>query len=421
MLCLLPVLLVASGFLSGSETALFFLNRHQRFELSRAGSVAGKIVTQLLSETRTLLITLLLGNMVINVLYFVITTVLILRMKRHTEHGAVAVTVASIAVLVTLILCGEVMPKLLAARAAVRWSKLAAIPLMLVHRAVTPVRSLLNMLVITPLARLIAPQSATPELSAKELETLLQISQSRGVIDHGEEQLLQQVLELGQLTVRDLMTPRVDIEAFDIADDPSDLIELIRRTRLSWIPVYRDDLDHVTGIVRARHVLLHRPDSTGELAKLVQPVQFVPEQQHGDQLLLTFRRTGATFAIVVDEYGGTSGLITLEDAVEHMVGHIAGPYESQRGPMVESVGVGQWRVSAELPIHEWNDVFGQVRPSGGVSTIGGLVMAKLGRLPVEGDVTKVGNVDIRVASMHGPRMLSLELRVDTTADEGEST
>ena len=342
MLCLLPVLLGASGFISGSETALFFLNHHQRLELSRSGGLAGGIVSRLLGETRALLITLLLCNMVLNVLYFVITTVLILRLRENSTIGAVGVGAASGAALLTLIMIGEVTPKLLAARLAVPWSKLAAVPLMVVHRTVGPLRLVLSVFVITPLARLIAPRHRPPALSPDELEALLGISEAQGVIDQGEEQLLQQVLELGQLTVKHLMTPRVEIAAFDLANDPADLIDLIRRTRFSRIPVYHGDVDHVAGIVHARQALLQRPATPAALTPLVREAQFVPEQQRADRLLLTFRRTGTTFAIVVDEYGGTAGLVTLEDVVEHMVGRMPGPpgRPGRPGPPASDAALG---------------------------------------------------------------------------------
>ena len=411
MLCSLPVLLAASAFFSGSETALFFLSSHQRLELRRSGGLAGSIVWRLLAETRALLITLLLGNMSVNVLYFVITTLLLLRLKNQGGAGTAAMGVVSVAVLLILILIGEVTPKLLATRVAVTWSKLVAVPLMLVHRAVGPLRWVLNLFVITPLARLIAPRHKPAGLSSPVLEALLRISAAQGVIDRGEEQLLQQVLELGQLRVRDVMTPRVDVEAFDLANDPADLIALIRRTHLSRIPIYESDVDHIVGVARARQVLLRRPTTRAELTALIQPARFVPEQQRADRLLLTFRQTGTTFALVVDEYGGTAGLVTLEDVVEQMVGQIAGPRGVPDAPRVESVGPGRWRVGAELSVRHWSEAFGQGQPSADVSTIGGLVMARLGRLPAVNDSTRIGNVDIRVVQMQAQRIAWLELHL----------
>lgn len=411
MLLLLPVLLVMSAFFSGCETALFSLSQHQRRQITRKPSLAANALATLLAETRGLLITLLLGNMTVNVLYFVISTVALIRLREQHDLNAVWASVMSVGTLLVLILLGEVLPKLLASRAALGWSKLFALPLFGVHRVLGPVRAVLNLLVITPLARLIAPSHRPTTLSTVELEALLELSQMQGLIDTREEQLLQQVLSLSQLKVRDLMTPRVDIEAHDLADPPAALIDLIRSTRLSRIPVYRDSLDHVEGVVFARQVLLRRPTTADDLDALIRQVVFVPELQRADQLLVHFRKTGTTFAIAVDEHGGTAGLVTLEDVVEAMIGPISGPYADESAPKVEPISRGVWRIGADLPITAWEDLSRTLGPSPELKTVGGLVMAKLGRLPHVGDRTRVGNVEIEVESMEGLRVRSLIVRI----------
>lgn len=412
LLAVLPLLLISSAFFSGSETALFSLSDYQRRELARSPSLAGSIITRLLGETRPLLITLLMSNMVINVLFFVITTVLLIHVGRSDWAGPLVVATLSVVVVLALILFGEVLPKLVAARSAETVCKLAAVPLWVVHRALSPLRLAVNVMVITPLARLIAPREKPPELSSRELEVLLELSQQRGLIDVAEEQMLQQVLELGQLSVRHLMTPRVDMKAFDLGRDLHELYALVRQTRLSHIPLYQEDLDHIVGFVGARPLLLRRPTTAQELKALTQPVLFVPEQQRADRLLVELRRRGSTLAIVVDEYGGTAGLVTLEDVVEHMVGEIAGPYAARQAAQVQPLDSGRWRVSADLPIEDWRQTFGE--PGGvrtGVSTIGGLVMARLGRLPRVGDRIHVGNVEVEVMQMEKRRLELLGIRL----------
>lgn len=417
-LLLLPLLLIGSGFFSGSETALFSLSQHQRARLARDAGFVGRTITTLLAETRSLLITLLLSNMTINVLFFVISSVLLIQLQRTEWAGAVIVTVASVVPLLAIIMLGEVLPKLIAARLTMGWARFCALPLYVVHRAIAPVRIFAHVAIITPLARLIAPRQEVPALSEEELESLLTLSQRQGLLDPEEEQLLQQVLELSQLKVRDLMVPRVDMQTFDLNDDPAMLIEMGRSQRMSQVPVCEGDLDHIIGVVHMRQILLREPKSREELQKLVRQVKFVPEQQRGDQLLVEMRKTGTTFAIVVDEYGGTAGLITLEDVVEHMVGNIAGAFEPGGEPEVKYLGPNRWRASAWLSVHEWADFFGHAPTLEGiatldaVSTVGGLVMARLGRLPQTGDHVNVGNVRITVERMAERRVetVLIELR-----------
>lgn len=410
MAAALPVLLVLSGFFSGSETALFSLTRHQRAALARSPHLTAQTITSLLAHTRQLLITLLLGNMTINVLYFVISSVLLIRLGKQGTLSGPAVAVLSLAPLVAIILLGEVLPKLVAARATLAWSRFIAVPMMIVHRTMAPVRIFCSVAVVGPLARLIAPTAAPPALSHDELDSLLEQSQRKGVLDPSEQQVLEQVLELGRLKVRDLMTPRVDMLGFDLADDPAALIELIRESRVRHIPAYEGGPDHVAGILYARQVLLHRPANEQELRKLVRSVKFIPEQQRADRLLIHFRKTGQTFAIVVNEYGGTAGIITLEDVVEHLVGDIPGAADDAE-PEVEKLAPGRFRVTADLAIHDWSDLFGRnaavdaVRTTSAISTLGGLVMSRLGRVPDVGDEVTIGsNLKLRVDAMDGSRI-----------------
>ena len=417
MAAMLPVLVLGSAFASGSETALFSLTRHQRSRLSRAGTVAAGALDTLLSETRALLVTLLLLNMTINVSYFVISTVLLTRL--HDDYGVRAGVLAflSLTPLLLLIILGEVTPKMVAARNSRQWSLVVAVPLLVLHRLIGPLRSVTTSLIVTPLARLIAPPSKPPPLSAHELDALLELSRRQGGIDRSEEFMLQQVLELSQLKVKDLMTPRVDVVAADVSRPVGELLDTIRNTRHGRIPVYEGDIDHVVGVVHAREFLVSQPESTQALCGLVRQVTFVPEVQRADQLLIQFRKSGTTIAVVVDEYGGTAGVVTLQDVVEQMVGDIAAPYEPTDEPEVQPVGEGCWRVSAHLGIHEWIDSmgrlggFGEAARRAGISTVGGLVTAKLGRVARAGDRVCVGPVQIEVESVRGLRVQDVLIRV----------
>ena len=414
----LPVLLIFSGFFSGSETALFSLTRHQRARLARSPHFTGQALTSLLADTRQLLITLLLGNMTINVLYFVISSVLLIRLGDADVLAGPVVFVLSLAPLVAIILLGEVLPKLVAARATLTWSRVIALPMTIVHRGLAPVRLFCSALIIGPLARLVAPTARPPALSHDELDALLDHSRRRGVLDPGEQRVLEQVLELGRLKVRDLMVPRVDMIGFDLANHPAELVDLLREHRVRHVPAYDGGPDQVAGVLFTRQVLLKRPANAEALRKLVRPAKFVPEQQRADRLLVDFRKTGATFAIVVNEYGGTAGLITLEDVVEHLVGDIPGEADAGEAD-VERLDDGRYRVSADLAIHDWADLFGRnadvdaVRTTSAISTLGGLVMSRLGRLPEVGDGVTVGsNLRLTIEAMEGRRITSLIAELD---------
>jgi magnesium and cobalt exporter, CNNM family len=274
------------------------------------------------------------------------------------------------------------------------------------------------------LARLIAPSTRPDAITQEELASMLELSRGQGVIDPQEQRMLRQVLELGRVKVDELMTPRVDIQAVDVEAGPSDLVVFFRRTKLRHVPAYRGSLDQIEGLVSARRALLHPPKSPQEVRALIEPVLFVPQQQRADRLLAEFRNKAKTVAVVVDEYGGTAGLVTLEDVAEHLVGEIAGGYDRGDEPVVEEIQPGCWRVSAELSTRDWAEAFGKnlsadvLKTLGAVNTLGGLVMARLGRAAQMGDQATLGNLVLRVEEMDGRRIEMVTVRLTGFSGDG---
>lgn len=407
----LPLLLVGSALFSGSETALFSLSAHQRSQLTQSDRVGANAASKLLIETRALLVTLLIGNMIINVLYFTLSTVLIdhlIDKESIRTSGAAAIAMGTF---FGIIIFGEVLPKQIAAQKAYAWSGMAGVPLLTIHRAIAPLRTLAERAVIDPLARLIAPATRPPELSAGELEMMLSMSRERGIIDQDEQHLLRHVLELGTIKVRDVMVPRVDIRGHNLNAPMDDLFTLAKQTRLRHLPVYEDSLDQIRGVVITRQLLITPPKSKAELTALIKPTYFVPEVAPADQLLTTLREQAITFAIVVDEYGGTAGLVTLEDVVEHFIGDIPGAYERDGQAIVESIGKGVYRVGADLAIHDWVEWFernpAMSKTTSGAATLGGVVLSLLGKAPEQGDRVKLANMLLTVDAVEGYRITSV--------------
>ena len=411
LLIALPALLMGSALFSGSETALFSLSAHQRALLGQSRRAGALAAAALLVETRALLVTLLVGNMVINVLYFTLSTVL---MDHLLDTGVIAATGAAAIALGTffgVIIFGEVLPKQVAAQQAFAWSGLVGVPLLAIHRTIAPLRISAERLVIAPLARLIAPSTPPPELSASELEIMLSMSRQRGIIDQDEQHLLRHVLELGQIKVRDVMVPRVDIHGYNLDDPIEDLISLARETRLRHLPVFEGSLDQVRGVVLTRRLLVAKPKNAKQLDELIRPVYFVPEIAPADHLLATLREKAMTFAMVVDEYGGTAGLVTLEDVVEHFIGDIPGAYERDGQPIVEQLRDGVFRVGADLAVHDWDEWFGRnpamTKAASGAATLGGVVLGLLGKAPDAGDRATLGNMVLTVDAVEGRRITSV--------------
>jgi putative hemolysin len=406
-LILMAALLLASGWCSGTETSLFNLSKGQLYRLAH-GHSSGALAARLMTRPRKVLYTLLLGNMLVNVTFSGISATVVLDLARVTD-AAWAGALASLAALLALILFGEVTPKMLAYASHERWAVLAAPPLAVIQKMLAPALWLLEKTFVHPLVKILAPsRAAKTAVDARELSAVLELSARRGVIDRDVTALLQEIVSLSNLRVADIMVPRVDIIAYD-ADSPSDgLLALFRRTRLRKVPVYEGSLDRVIGLVHAKRLLL-RPGAP--LRELMTPVTFAPEAANVERLLLQFRTRQTQTAIVVDEYGGTAGLVTLEDALEQIVGDLPDRRDLTRGPAVVELADGRYELDADLAIHEWADAFKINLSSERISTVGGFVTSLLGRIPQAGDAVTYRNLRFTVESMRGRRIGKLRLEL----------
>jgi putative hemolysin len=403
----LAALLCGSAFFSATETALFNLSRGELHRMAAAGA-AGRLVVALMRQPRRTLNVLLFANMVVNVAFAAASAVMVLDLRREGLSGWGA-GVASLVPLLALIFLGEVCPKTLAFVYSPQWALLSAGPLVVVRRVLGPVVWLVEMLLVWPMTRLAAPRtSRQATISAPELEALLNLSAQRGVIDHDANALLQEIVDLPNIRAGTVMVPRVDVIAHDVNAPRAALVKLLRRTHLRRIPVYDGDLDHLLGVVHAKRVLLN-PDVP--IRELLRPLTYLPEAANLERALLQLREKRTQMAIVVDEYGGTAGLITLEDILEQIVGDIPDPRGAVRGPAVQRVGEDEYLLDADLSIHEWSDVFETDLDSTQIRTVGGFVMALLGRVPMEGDEATFRNLSFRVESVRGRRIGRIRLRL----------
>lgn len=309
----MAALLAASAFFSGSETALFALTQQELATLKREGGVGARAAAALLASPRRLLITLLLGNMLANVMYFVLASVLTLHAR-----GAVWATTWSIGPIVVIILVGEVLPKLAASAQRVAWCQTLVPALFVLHRISTPIRTPIDLLIVSPLARLIAPPPPPP-LRRQELQRALEHAVERGVIDPRERAMLSRIADLNALRVRDVMTPRVRMAWLSSDATRRDALALAAERRIARAPLCDPTPDQgVVGVVDLRQALALAADDRA-LLPIAHPPVFAPEQATLDDLIGTLRRAGESMAVVVDEFGAVAGVASLEDAAERLL------------------------------------------------------------------------------------------------------
>lgn len=393
-LALLP-LLAASAFCSASETVLFGLSGADRDWLRRERPAVSARVEALLAEPRGLLVTVLLANHTVNTLFFVLSNgmLLILELAWWAELGV------AIGCLLMLVVFGETVPKLagnVGRRSLAAW---IAGPMLLMHRSLGPVRTFLDAAVVTPLARLAGPP-ALAEVGTGELRELLQLSERSGVLAREEGATLRRVTQLGERRVREVMTPRVFLEWVRADASHAEILALARRCRRRRLVVAQGDLDTVQGLLDLRGYLLDARGARTPLSAHTTPARFVPELATIDQLIAWFARAGQRLAIVVDEYGGTAGIVTLRDAI----GEIGGRSAEPAGDGWTQGADGSWIGPGDADLAEAFERFGDVEPEAVSDTIAGAIMERLGRVAREGDEVRIGRHRLRVLGVTGTRI-----------------
>lgn len=399
---LLCALLFLSGVFSASETALFSLNDGQR---ARAGATARR----LLAQPRNLLVAVLMCNQVVNVLFFGFVS----RLHPVAAEGAPepSALLVDVGALVALLLAGEILPKSIALRARVPLARLLAPVIAVAFVVLKPVRALLIQVLngFTAAIGKVLPDDA--RLTPEDLATVLASGAEQGELDVGEADLLAEIVELGDIRVREIMTPRVDTVMLDLEETPEQraaTIQLAVKRRLTWLPVVAGDPDSVRGAAALRD-LLANPERP--LEQLVMPVMFVPEVAYALAMLGSMRDARVAEAVVVDEWGGTAGVVTLEDLFEEIVGELRVEGEELEKPVIP-LGEGRFRVSGALSIHDWNDLLGRRIVPNEFETVGGYVLALLGRLPRAGDrVVLGGALTCEVREVRGRRVHTVDLCV----------
>ncbi len=404
------LLLCFSAFFSGAETAYFNLSRRQIEQLKASRNHISRLAADIAERPRQLLSALLLGNMTVNVLYFAASSILVLRVERQVNVPAAAA--AGVVSFAALLLLGEILPKSLSYAKSKTVSIFAALGVYVLVNVLRPVIAIFHFLIITPSLRLLMGSVKEPKpMSADEFRSLMERIKSSGLITAAEHRLVGEIVGLNLLKVRHCLRPRVDMAACDVTDSREEVIRFMRDNNLVKMPVYHKTIDNIVGFVHLRD-LLTKPQA--EVSQVVRRPQFVPEQKTIESLLEYFRQTGTDTAIVVDEYGGIAGTISLEDVAEE----IFGPIEPPHVEPIEQIGPLQYRLAGDLALHDWAKSFGIDFLEAKFATIGGLVSSLLRRIPRQGDTTRLRNLTFTVESVQKNRVQSVILALEQASNNG---
>jgi len=408
---LMLILLACSAFFSGSETAFINLSHRQIRLLEKSEHKLQKLVMSLLGKRRRLLNCFLLGNMTVNVLFFAVSSVLIIRLK---EYGGLAAAFAALLSFAGVLLLGEILPKSLAYANSRNFCLAAALPAYLCLQIFGPVELVIKVVILEPALRLLLGPARHPkEITVAEFKSLIETTRRQGLITADENKLFTEVIELGFLKVRHVMRPRVDMIACDVTESSAAAREKMKKNHLTRLPVYAGSIDNIIGLVHLRQILLR---GEVKLDKIIQEANFVPEQKTVESLLEFFRRSKTDIAIVVDEYGGIAGSVRLEDIAEELLGQIE---PTSQTVQIEQTGPFEYRLSGNVAIHDWADVLGIDLAQTRMVTIGGLVTALLGKIPKKGDVAYLKNLKFTVEKVQKRRIETLILTFELFRTNGQ--
>ncbi len=402
-------LLAFSAFFSGSEVALFSLNiKKIKGDFANHPFLLDYVNT-LIYKPRRLLVTVLLGNTVANVAASIITVHLALEYAALSNTPfEVALLVQIILVTVIILLFGELIPKVIASKNPVKFTKVIVIPIYWISVILYPVAEIITEL-IKAASNKIKFDKTKGVISKDELSKLAELGHEKGAIEEEEQEIITSIMEFRSVLVREIMTPRVDIVAVSKDAGIEAIINTITESGHSRLPLYNENLDEILGIIYAKDLLPYLKDKgKGEVVSvkdLVRKPMYAPETKRIKDMLHEFQEKKMHISIVVDEYGGTSGLVTLEDVIEEVVGEIWDEFDREE-KSINKIGQDKFLVLGKTSISEFNETIGfqLLDETDDYDTIGGLVLSNAASIPEEGYSFKIADYCITVKKVVNKRI-----------------
>jgi CBS domain containing-hemolysin-like protein len=416
---LLCLCIVASSFFSGSEIALISVSRVRLKHWVEKRLRGASLASEYLEKPYKMLNTILVGNNLVNIGASVLTAKLLLEMIPSTEDNPI-VSALLVPALVAppLLLFGEVMPKALFREFSSKVLPYLSGPLKIAGIVLFPLLWLTNGVSFFLVKFFGQGEDRTRQFfSRRNIELLLRESEKVGLVEQSEREIITGIFTFGETRAREVMTPRTEIIAVPVEAGIKAVVALVRESGFSRIPVYEGDIDKIVGMYHIFDLLKY--DEVKGLSR--RPVHFVPETKRCDELLYEMRAERKHLAVVIDEYGGTAGIVTLEDLVEELVGDIQDEHDMELAGI--SVGLGREIIAeGSTEIDDVNEELGVQISSGEVETIGGFIVSKLGRIPEEGEVFRMGNLRIEVleATRTGIEKLKITLLDSMELDKVET-
>lgn len=414
-LVLVILLLSLSAFFSSAETALTTVSKMRIRTLAEAGDKKAITLMKVIEDPGKMLSMILVGNNIVNLSASSMMTTLTMEL-----FGSKAVGVATGVLTLLILVFGEITPKTMATLNAERLSLAYAGVVYWLMRLLTPVIFLVNKLSTAVMFLLrVDPNKKPDAITEDELRTIVEVSHEEGVIESEEKKMINNVFDFGDAVARDVMVPRIDMVMVDVNATYKELIELFRKERFTRIPVYENSTDNVIGIINVKDFLLYDNAQKFSLRDLLRQPLYTYEYKKTAELMVEMRKTSNNIIIVLDEYGATAGLITLEDMLEEIVGDIRDEYDEDEEDEVKEIAPDEYLVSGSAKLDDLNDRLGLELESEDYDSIGGLVIGLLEHLPEEGEEVSCENIRLVVEHVEKNRIDKIRLFIQPEAEREE--
>ncbi len=399
-LLVLIVLLALSAFFSSSETALTTVNKIRIRTLAEAGDSRAIILSKVIEQQGKMLSAILIGNNIVNLTASSLMTTLTISLL-----GNKAVGVATGILTLLILVFGEITPKTLSTISAETIALKDAKIIYGLMMVLTPVIYVVNQLSLGVLLLMrVDPNAKRDTITEDELRTIVEVSHEEGVIESEEKKMINNVFDFGDSVAKDVMVPRIDMTMADVNASYDELIDIFREEKYTRIPVYEENTDNVIGIVNMKDLLLIDDREQFHIRDYLREPLYTYEYKKTAELMVEMRQTFNNIVIVLDEYGATAGLITLEDMLEEIVGEIRDEYDEDEEDSLIETGPGQYSVEGAMKLDDLNDRLGLELESEDYDSVGGLVIGLLDHLPDEGEEVVDNGIQFIVESVDKNRI-----------------
>ena len=404
--------LVLSAYFSATETAFSSANSTKLKTLAEKGSKKAKLACELLEHYDKLLSTILIGNNIVNILMASIGTVLFVR-----HYGDAGATISTIVVTVVVLVFGEISPKSVAKDCAERFAMFSAPILQVFLFVLTPLNFLFSLWkkLLAKVFRL----NGESKMSQEELLMLVDEVQQDGSIDKNEGELLKNAIDFSEQQAQDILIHRVDLAALPITASKEEVAALFTETKYSRLLIYQDSIDHILGTVHQKDFYVGCGITEKPLPEIIVPPLFVLENEPISRLLKTLQKAKTHVAVVVDEYGGTCGIVTMEDILEELVGEIWDEHDEIE-VFIRKTGANTFLVDSSMDFDEFAAYF-QLKADSEMTSVSGWVMEQFGRVPESGERISAGPLDVLVTKVDNHRIEEIQITQHAPAEAPASS